>query len=84
MSVLDIVATEAPPSWASRSPINPGPREFHSDEAHVRAWMRRSGYLFCRRSAVREIMRPVRLPTDPVAWGLGDGMHRDAHEFVPA
>ena len=46
--------------------------------------MRRSGYLFCRRSAVREIMRPVRLPTDPVAWGLCDGMHRDAHEFVPA
>ena len=31
-----------------------------------------------------EIMRPVRLPTDPVAWGLCDGMHRDAHEFVPA
>jgi hypothetical protein len=84
VSILDIVATEAPPSWATRSPINPGPHEFHSDEAHVREWMRRAGYRFCRLSAVREIMRPVLLPTEPPSWGLCDGLHRDAHEFVPA
>jgi hypothetical protein len=29
-------------------------------------------------------MRPVALPTDPLAWGLCDGLHRDDHEFVPA
>ena len=29
-------------------------------------------------------MRPVRIPTDPPAWGLCDGIHRDDHEFVPA
>jgi hypothetical protein len=50
VSILDIVATEAPPSWATRSPINPGPHQFHADEAHIRAWMRRSGYLWCRKS----------------------------------
>ena len=84
VSILDIVATETPPSWATRSPINPGPHEFHPDEAHVRDWMRRSGYRFCRLSAVREIMRPVPLSSDPPAWGLCDGLHREAHEFVPA
>jgi hypothetical protein len=33
---------------------------------------------------VREIMRPVPLSSDPPAWGLCDGLHREAHEFVPA
>jgi hypothetical protein len=42
------------------------------------------GFLFCRRGEGREIMRPVRIPTDPPAWGLCDGIHRDDHEFVPA
>jgi hypothetical protein len=44
------------------------------------------GYLFCRRSEVREIMRPVPLPGDGAAprFGLCDGIHRDDHEFVPA
>ena len=37
-----------------------------------------------RRGEVREIMRPVALPVDPAAWGLCDGIHREAHEFVPA
>ena len=29
-------------------------------------------------------MRPVPIPGDPPRWGLCDGLHRDAHEFVPA
>jgi hypothetical protein len=40
--------------------------------------------LFCRRGEVREIMRPIPIPTDPPRWGLCDGIHRDDHEFVPA
>ncbi len=84
VSILDVVATEAPPSWATASPINPGPHQFHPDAAHVRAWMRRAGYLFCRKSAVREIMRPVPILIGDTAWGLCDGAHRDDHEFVPA
>ena len=46
--------------------------------------MSRKGYLFCRRGQVREIMRPVGLPGEAPRWGLCDGLHRDAHEFVPA
>jgi hypothetical protein len=42
------------------------------------------GYLFCRRGEVREIMRPVPLPTEHPGLGLCDGIHRDDHEFVPA
>ncbi len=84
VSLLDTVATEAPPSWATRAQVNPGPHEFHADEAHVRAWMRRKGYLWCRRSEVREIMRPIAVPGDPPRWGLCDGFHRDDHELVPA
>jgi hypothetical protein len=38
--------------------------------------------LFCRRSQVREIMRPVWVPTEPRRLGLCDGIHRDDHEFV--
>ncbi len=50
----------------------------------MRRWMGERGYRFCRRGEVREIMRPVALPTDPPSWGLCDGIHRDDHEFVPA
>jgi hypothetical protein len=46
--------------------------------------MGEKGYLFCRRGQVREIMRPVPLPTEPPSLGLCDGIHKDAHEFVPA
>jgi hypothetical protein len=42
------------------------------------------GFMFCRRGEVREIMRPVPLPTEPASFGLCDGIHRDDHEFVPA
>lgn len=90
ISILDVVAPEAPPSWADRSAINPGPFEFHPDPSHVRAWMRRRGLLFCRKGEVREIMRPVRIPAGsgepdaPERLGLCDGIHRDAHEFIPA
>jgi hypothetical protein len=38
--------------------------------------------LFCRRSQVREIMRPVWVPTEPRRLGLCDGIHRDDHEFI--
>jgi hypothetical protein len=32
---------------------------------------------------VRELMRPVPLPGATIRWGLCDGEHREAHEFVP-
>lgn len=84
VNVLDIVAAERPAPWAGRPAINPGPFQFHADPAHVRAWMAKRGYLMCRRGEVRELMRPVAIPGDEPRWGLCDGFHRDAHEFVPA
>ena len=84
INLLDIVASEAPVAWTERPTINPGPFQFHRDASHVRRWMADKGFLFCRRGEVREIMRPVHIPTDPPAWGLCDGIHRDDHEFVPA
>jgi hypothetical protein len=85
INILDMVAPEAAASWAGAAAINPGPFQFHSDPSHVRAWMRDKGYLFCRRGTVREIMRPVPIPTEGgVRWGLCDGLHRDDHELVPA
>ena len=84
VNLLDIVATEAPVDWTDSPLVNPGPFQFHGDPAHVRRWMARKGYLFCRRSEVREIMRPVPIPGDQVRFGLCDGIHRDDHEFVPA
>ncbi|MGC8634838.1 MAG: hypothetical protein ACP5VP_09260 [Candidatus Limnocylindrales bacterium] len=84
VSIMDIVSSERP-VWADQTPtLNPGPHQFHDDPACVRAWMRERGYLLCRHSAVREIMRPVAIPGDPSHWGLCDGLHHDAHEFVPA
>lgn len=82
VSILDIVAPEAPVSWTVSPSINPGPFEFHSDPSHVLAWLAGRGMLYCRRSQVREIMRPVWLPTEPRRLGLCDGIHRDDHEFV--
>jgi hypothetical protein len=87
VSILDIVAPEAPVSWTELPSLNPGPFEFHSDPSHVLAWMAGRGILYCRRSQVREIMRPVWLPTEPRPQeprrlGLCDGIHRDDHEFV--
>jgi hypothetical protein len=84
VNILDTVAAETPVSWAADPVVNPGPFQFHPDEAHVRAWMSRRGWLFCRRGRVREIMRPVRIPGEGERWGLCDGQHRDDHEFVPA
>jgi len=87
MNILDVVAAETPVSWAGRPPINPGPFEFHGDGGHVRAWMRRKGYLFCRKGEVREIRRPIPIPDaggSPDRLGLCDGIHRDDHELVPA
>jgi hypothetical protein len=84
INLLDIVSPESAVSWNARPAINPGPFQFHSDPAHVRRWMAEKGYLFCRRGAVRELMRPVAIPGDEPRWGLCDGFHRDAHEFIPA
>jgi hypothetical protein len=84
INLLDIVATERPADWSERPTINPGPFQFHSDEACVRTWMSRRGHLFCRKGRVREIMRPVAIPGPAPRWGLCDGFHRDDHEFVPA
>lgn len=84
VSVMDVVATEVPPSWAGATPINPGPFQLHADPACARAWMRDRGWLFCRRSAVRELMRPIVVAGEPPRLGLCDGLHRDDHELVPA
>jgi hypothetical protein len=84
VSVMDTVAIERPPSMAEKTPVNPGPFQFHSDPACVRAWMRERGYLLCRKSTVRALMRPVQLPGEPARLGLCDGVHRDDHAFVPA
>ena len=84
VSLLDIVSPEAPPSWAVGAPLNPGPHQFHAEPDHFRAWASRRGDFLCRLSDVREIMRPVPLPGDEPRWGLCDGLHRTAHEFVPA
>ena len=82
ISILDAVAPEAPVSWDENVSLNPGPFEFHAEPDHVLAWMARRGTLFCRRSRVRELMRPVWLPGEPRRLGLCDGIHRDDHEFV--
>jgi hypothetical protein len=82
ISILDVVAPEAPVSWAETAGLNPGPFEFHREPSHVLAWMSQRGVLFCRRSQVRELMRPVWLPVKPRRLGLCDGIHRDDHVFV--
>lgn len=84
VTLLDIIAPEAPPTWAENARLNPGPHQFHAQPDHFRAWARRRGHLFCRLSDVREIMRPVPIPGDTPRFGLCDGLHREAHEFVPA
>ena len=76
------VATSLDYLLKNSASINPGPFEFHSEPAHVLTWMSKRGLLFCRRSQVRSIMRPVWLPVEPHRLGLCDGLHRDAHEFV--
>ena len=82
--IMDAIAREAAPSWATAAPLNPGPHEFHANTEHFRAWARRRGYFFCRLSDVRELMRPVPLPGAETRFGLCDASHREAHEFVPA
>ena len=82
VSILDVVAPEVAVDWTQASAVNPGPFEFHGDPSHVMAWMARQGHLFCRRSSVREIMRPVWLSLEERRLGLCDGLHQEAHQFV--
>ena len=87
VSILDTVAPESPASSTDSVGLNPGPFEFHGDPSHVLSWMGLRGMLFCRRSQVREMMRPVWLPPESrlheaPRLGLCDGIHRDDHEFV--
>ena len=87
INLLDTVATEVAAPWTETPAINPGPFQFHPDDAHVRTWMAARGYLFCRKGRVREIMRPIAIPAADgmeVRWGLCDGIHRDDHELIPA
>jgi hypothetical protein len=82
VSILDVVSPEVPVSPNRAAAVNPGPFEFHGDPSHVLAWMAEQGYMFCRRSSVREIMRPVWLPSGEGRLGLCDGLHKDDHQFV--
>ena len=83
VSIMDIVSTETP-VWADESiSLNPGPHQFHDDPTCVRAWCHERGYPVCRLSGIRRIMRPVAIPGDAPRWGLCDGIHREAHEFLP-
>ena len=86
VNLLDTVTTEVAGPWTDTAAINPGPFQFHSDEACVRRWMAARGFLFCQKGRVREIMRPVPIPGADGAtrWGLCDGIHRDDHELIPA
>jgi hypothetical protein len=87
VNLLDTVATEVAAPWTDTPAINPGPFQFHSDDACVRLWMAGRDFLFCRKGRVREIMRPIPIPApdgSTVRWGLCDGIHRDDHELIPA
>ena len=87
VNLLDTVTTEVAGSWTDTPTVNPGPFQFHPDEACVRRWMAGRDYLFCRKGRVREIMRPIPIPgADGTAdrYGLCDGLHRDDHELIPA
>jgi hypothetical protein len=87
VNILDIVSTEVAAPWNESTALNPGPFQFHPDEAHVRSWMAERSYLLCRKGRIREIMRPIPVPAaagQGVRWGLCDGIHRDDHELIPA
>jgi hypothetical protein len=84
VNVMDITAVEIPPAWSGRTTINPGPYQLHADPACARLWMRERGNLFCRKSSIRELMRPIVVPGETPRWGLCDGFHHDEHELVPA
>ena len=84
VSIMDAVAIESPPSWATQATINPGPHQFHADQRCFWAWAAARGYRACRRSSVRELMRPVALTGETTGWGLCDAEHSEAHEFPSA
>ena len=71
INLLDIVTTEAPVAVDRPAGDQPGPFQFHCDEAHVRRWMAGKGYLFCRKGRVREIMRPIPIPGADGATSAG-------------
>ena len=84
--LLDTVSTELPAPWTDTAAINPGPFQFHSDEACVRRWMAARATSSAARGGPRDHA------TDPGRrrrwlqrqWGLCDGIHRDDHELIPA
>ena len=84
VTILDIVSTESPVAWDAGIRLNPGPHQFHSDPACVKAWIRDEGFLLCRLSGIADTMRPIALPGSEPRWGLCDGVHREAHELIPA
>ena len=87
INLLDTVATEVALSWTETGGLNPGPFQFHPDDACVRRWLAGRDYLFCRKGRIREIMRPIPIPDETgsdVRWGVCDGIHRDDHELIPA
>ena len=84
VSLMDIISSESPPLWDTGARLNPGPHQFHEDPACVRLWCQAKRYYICRFSEFRALMRPVQLPGAAGGWGLCDGVHREAHEFVPA
>jgi hypothetical protein len=84
VSLMDATSVESPPSWAVHAAFNPGPHQFHADPACFWTWARERGYFRCRLAVVREVMRPVPIPGETIRWGLCDGDHHEAHQFVPA
>ncbi|HEX5466163.1 MAG TPA: hypothetical protein VFW92_05745 [Candidatus Limnocylindrales bacterium] len=88
VSLLDAAAAETAVDWSEQAPLNPGPHEFHTDPTCFQAWARERGYLLCRLSGVRELMRPVVVPAAAAGGqprlGLCDAEHRGPHELVPA
>ena len=69
LNILDIVAPERAADWTDAPAINPGPFQFHSDPEHARSWMRSKGWLFCRKGEIREIMRPIPVPSVAITSG---------------
>jgi hypothetical protein len=70
INLLDIVSTEVAAPWTTardQSRAVPVP----PDEPCVRSWMAARGFLFCRKGQVREIMRPIPVPSETARPSAG-------------